>query len=703
MHVSNNGVSKYYKNSIVSDSPSIDHAQLEWDENGQPISSVFGDVYFSRANGLEETRHVFLQHNQLIERWQALPAGDHFTIAETGFGSGLNFLAAWELWLQTAPATAQLHFVTVEKFPLAKTDLERALNLWPELAQLTHQLIAAYPVFIGNGMHRLRFMEGRVTLTLIINDAAHGFQQLLATSHPLFASHCARVDAWFLDGFAPSKNPQMWSDELFTAIGQLSKPGTTAATFSAAGIVKQGLKLAGFTIQKVPGFGRKREMVKAIRAEAFNVPTVELTLARSYSPFPVPWAITEYQGAKRQVPAQKHAIIIGGGLAGCTSARALAERGWKITLIERHSELAHEASGNPQGVLYAKLSHKNEAQAEFNVSALQYALGFYQSRWQDIGAQTGVLQLAYSESEQQLQQLLTTRFSQASPLVEFVSAQQASAIAGITVHHHGLFFPQAGWINPRRLCERLVDHTDVEVIKSHEVLALNYRDNTWQVGDASGALIAQAPVMVIANARDANRFSYTEQLPIKSIRGQITYLPVTANSTLLKTVICSEGYIAPANNGVHCAGATFNLKDDEIVLRPSDHRTNLDNLRTPLADIVNDWRELALDRLAGRVAFRCTVPDYLPLVGPVADDVAMIERFAPLRKNARAPVHLPGRYHAGLYINIGHGSRGLAYTPLCAELLAAQINNEILPLPRELANALHPGRFVIRDLVKNKR
>src|SRR5690606_36962507 len=140
-HVSNNGVSKYYKNSIVSDSPSIDHAQLEWDENGQPISSVFGDVYFSRANGLEETRHVFLQHNQLIERWQALPAGDHFTIAETGFGSELNFLAAWELWLQTAPATAQWHFVTVEKFPLAKTDLDRALNLWPELAQLTHQLI----------------------------------------------------------------------------------------------------------------------------------------------------------------------------------------------------------------------------------------------------------------------------------------------------------------------------------------------------------------------------------------------------------------------------------------------------------------------------------------------------------------------------------------------------------------------------------
>jgi tRNA 5-methylaminomethyl-2-thiouridine biosynthesis bifunctional protein len=578
----------------VTEPGAINHAQLEWDEEGQPLSSVFGDVYFSRANGLEETRHVFLQHNQLPERWQALTADDHFTIAETGFGSGLNFLAAWELWLQTAPSTAQLHFVTVEKFPLAKPDLERALNLWPELALLANQLIAAYPVFVGNGFHRLRFMDGRITLTLIINDAALGFQQLLATSHPLFASRCANIDAWFLDGFAPSKNPQMWSDELFTAIGQLSKPGTTAATFSAAGIVKQGLTLAGFTIQKVPGFGRKREMVKAVQSEPFTLPTAVLSLARSYSPFPVPWTIAEDQVAEHKIPAQKSAIIIGGGLAGCTSARALAERGWKVTLVERHSELAQEASGNPQGVLYAKLSHKQEAQAEFNVNALQYALGFYQSHWTGIGAQTGVLQLAHSESEQQLQQLLSERFAQASPLVEFVSAEQASAIAGITVHHQGLYFPQAGWINPRRLCESLVNHTAINVVKSREVLTLYRHENTWQVCDASGAPIAQASVAVIANARDAKQFSYTQHLPIKAIRGQITYLPVTQKSQLLKTVICSEGYIAPAENGLHCTGATFNLKDDELTLRPADHHTNLDNLRLPLADIVEFSRTCCL-------------------------------------------------------------------------------------------------------------
>ncbi len=678
-------------------SDTIHHAQLEWDEQGQPLSSEFGDVYFSRANGLEETRHVFLQHNQLPERWRALTAGDKFTIAETGFGSGLNFLAAWELWLQTAPENAQLHFVTVEKFPLNQNDLRRALGLWPSLESLAAQLIAVYPVFVGTGIHRLKFMDGRINLTLVINDAALGFQQLLASPHPLFADQGAKVDAWFLDGFAPSKNPQMWSDALFTVIAQLSKPGTTAATFSAAGIVKQGLKLAGFSLQKVPGFGRKREMVKAEQTQAFATPVSELALMRSYSPFPVPWTVHQYQ-----TPPCKTAVIIGGGLAGCTSARALAERGWQVTLIERHTQLAQEASGNPQGVLYAKLSHKQGAQAEFNLSALQFALAFYQSRWQKIGAGCGVLQLAHCESERQLHEQLRERFAQAGPLVEFVSAEQASDIASVSLQQPGLYFPQAGWINPRRLCEDLVNHPAIHLVNHTHAVQLQRVQDQWQIRTAQGEPIIQTAVAVIANARDAKQFVQTGELPIKSIRGQITYLPVTAASQSLATVICSEGYIAPAEEARHCTGATFNLNDEEQHLRAADHQTNLDNLRAPLGDVYKSWETLNLDQLQGRVAFRCSLPDYLPLVGPVADDNAMQERFAALRKNARAPVHLPGCYHQGLFINVGHGSRGLAYTPLCAELLAAQINNELPPMPRDLANALNPARFLIRKLIKNK-
>lgn len=680
---------------FVSDSSAIGHAQLQWDEDGQPVSSVFGDVYFSRANGLEETRHVFLQHNQLSERWQQLEPDEHFTIAETGFGSGLNFLAAWQLWLNTAPATAQLHFVSVEKFPLTKSDLQRALTLWPELSELSAQLIGAYPVFVGTGFHHLAFMDGRIKLTLIINDAATGFAQLLATTHPAFAQHCAKIDAWFLDGFAPSKNPHMWSDELFTAIRQLSHVGTTAATFSAAGIVKQGLQLAGFNIQKVPGFGRKREMVKACMQQAPAIDYQDSLQNRSYSPYPVPWTINT-----NAVAEKKHALIIGGGLAGCTSARALAERGWKITLVERHNALAQEASGNPQGVLYAKLSPKNEAQAEFNLHALQFAQQFYRSRWNDIGEQCGVLQLAHCESEQQLHQQLREKFSTADALVQFLDAAQATAIAGVRLHQSGLYFPKAGWINPRKLCEILTDHPAIQIITDCAALTLEQQNENWQINKNPELC---APVVIIANASDAKAFAQTQHLPIKSIRGQITYLPQTTASSSLKTLVCSEGYIGPAANGQHCTGATFNLKENTRALRAEDHHTNLENLRSPLPELLEAWGDLALDDLPGRVAFRCTLPDYLPLVGAVPDEQAMLDDFAPLRKNARAAINKTGRYHPGLFINIGHGSRGLAYTPLCAELLAAQINQEVFPLARELSNALNPARFLIRDLIKNKR
>ncbi len=680
----------------MSDSPSFDHAQLQWDEDGQPLSSLFGDVYFSRANGLEETRHVFLQHNQLSERWQRLDADEHFTIAETGFGSGLNFLAAWQLWLTAAPASAQLHFVSVEKFPLTKTDLQRALALWPELNEFTAQLIDAYPVFVGTGFHRLGFMDGRIKLTLIIDDAASGFTQLLATTNPVFASQCARIDAWFLDGFAPSKNPQMWSDELFTAIRQLSHAGTTAATFSAAGIVKQGLKHAGFNIQKVPGFGRKREMVKACMEQEPVTDHQDSLQPRSYSPYPVPWTID----ASTVIPAEKHALIIGGGLAGCTSARALAERGWKITLVERHAALAQEASGNPQGVLYAKLSPKNEVQAEFNLHALQFSQQFYRSRWSDVGEQCGVLQLAHCESEQQLHEQLREKFSSANELVQFMDAAQATAIANIKLQHTALYFPKAGWINPRKLCESLTDHPAIRVITDCAALTLEQIGDDWQINNNPEL---RAPVVIIANATDAKSFALTQHLPIKSIRGQITYLPKTTASSRLKTLICSEGYIGPAVNDLHCTGATFNLKDENRELRTEDHRINLENLRAPLPELLNEWKELAVENLHGRVAFRCTLPDYLPLVGAVPDEQVMLEDFAPLRKNARAVINKTGTYHQGLFINIGHGSRGLAYTPLSAELLAAHINREVLPLPRELANALNPARFLIRDIIKNKR
>ena len=680
---------------------SIELASLHWDAEGQPVSSVFGDVYFSTASGLEETRHVFLKHNQLPERWAALAETSHFTIAETGFGSGLNFLAAWDLWLKTAPESAQLHFVTVEKFPLSKTDLTRALALWPALKHLADQLIENYPVFVGSGFHRLNFMNGRIKLTLIIDDATEGFTKLLASTHPLYMRRGVKVDAWFLDGFAPSKNPHMWSDELFSCIHNLSKPETTAATFSAAAIVKNGLNAAGFAIQKVAGFGRKREMVKAqFAAEPAPLNPDDYRFKGSFSPYPVPWAIN---GNKFEC-SEKRALIIGGGLAGCHSARALAERGWQVKILERHSSLAQEGSGNPQGVLYAKLSPLDEAQAAFNLASLQYALHFYRPLWASanknkIGDKCGVLQLAHKSSETDLHELLKDKFADAGALVEFVASATASKLAGISLTQSGLFFPQAGWIDPRKLCAHLVDQPNIQVEYDVQISLLKRVENSWHVQSDNGET-QSAPVVIIASAKDALNFEHANHLPIKSIRGQVTFIPEKSTTATLKTVVCAEGYISPAHAGMFCTGATFNLNDTETTLRASDHQTNVGNLREHVPAFEMD---VAAEDLNGRVAFRCSLPDYLPCVGglPVVDK--LVEDFAPLRKNARAGITASGSYWPGLYINIGHGARGLAYAPLCAELLAAEINNEPAPLPRELVSALNPARFVIRDLTRNKR
>lgn len=672
----------------------IQTAELNWDDEGQPLSSHFGDVYFSKANGLEETRHVFLHHNQLAERFAALANTSFFTIGETGFGSGLNFLAAWDLWLKTAPETAQLHFVTVEKFPLRKADLIRALALWPELGGLAEQLIAAYPVFVGAGFHRLNFMYGRVKLTLIIDDAAAGFGKLLATSHPLFAHTGSKVDAWFLDGFAPSKNPQMWSDQLFDAIGRLSQKGTTAATFSAAAIVKHGLKRAGFSIAKVPGFGRKREMVKAIyMAEPAAPNPNEFINRRSFSPYPVPWTI---QGNKPQF-TEKQALVIGGGLAGCHSARALAERGWRVTIAERHDALAQEGSGNPQGALYAKLSHMDEAQSAFNLASLQYALNFYRPIWHHIGEQCGLLQLAHKPAELELQQQLQAKFATATELVTFVDAAKASELANTHLAYSGLFFPHAGWIDPRKLCSYLIDHPNIHVEHKLQIQQLQPADEGWILATNKGNL--SAPVVIIANAKDAQDFAQANHLPIKAIRGQVSYFSETETSPKLKTVICAEGYISPVQDGQFCTGATFNLKDSDLALRETDQDTNLANLQAHIPA----FARMPKPPLAGRAAFRCTLPDYLPAVGPLPQLDQLVEDFAPLRKNAKAGIATAGSYWPGLYINIGHGARGLTYTPLCAELLAAEINHEAIPIARDLANALHPARFIIRDIIRNKR
>jgi tRNA 5-methylaminomethyl-2-thiouridine biosynthesis bifunctional protein len=673
-------------------------ADITWDAEGQPSSRLFADIYFSSASGIEESRYVFIQHNDLIQRWQALAEGSSFVIAETGFGSGLNFLVAWQTWLNSAPVDATLHFISVEKYPLLKADLIQALSLWTDLQPLTQQLVAQYPSVDARGFHRLHF--GQVQLTLIFDDAVAGLRELSAIENPgervrrldcgwtPFTDNRSAIDAWFLDGFSPTKNPQMWSPELFAMMATLSGPTTTFATFTAAGLVRRGLQEVGFAVRKTPGFGPKRDMICGQFIGADNHPPA----LRRPSPS---WHL-----CLRQQPAPKDIAIVGAGLAGCHTAYALAEQGFQVTLIDR-SDIAAGASGNPQGVVYSKLSPVPGILGEFNVAALCFALRFYHrlGLFAECGEACGVLQVAEDEETWRQQQSLAEVFRKSPELVQCLDRDAASLVAGIELNQGGLWLPLAGWLDPAQLCRILVQHPNIHVIRQTEVHALERSKARWRLFDQLGNGLCDADAVVIACAHTAKNFPQFAHLPTKSIRGQISLAADTDQTRPLRTILCGQGYVAPSRRGQHVLGASFNLTEQSLVNRWEEHQENLRQIH-PLAPALAGLNISQLDH--GRASLRCTTPDYLPLVGPAPDLERMTERFGIYRKNARATVDAPGEYWPGLFLNIGHGSKGLTYTPLCAQLLASMISNQPLPLSRNLTQHIHSARFLLRDLARNR-
>lgn len=649
-------------------------AQLDWTDTGQPRSLAFDDVYFA-ADGLAETRHVFIEQNRLAERFAAL--GDHqcLVIGETGFGTGLNFLCAWDCFAVSAAPTARLHFISVEKHPLSAGDLARALALWPALAAYSEPLLAQY-VAVHEGFQRLVFDGGRVTLTLLIGDA---LAQLPCLD--------GQVDAWFLDGFAPARNPDMWTPQLFAELARLAAPGATLSTFTSTGWVRRGLAAAGFKMKRVPGIGHKWHVSKGV---FLGDPSPRPALAK-------PWF-----ARPTHATGERHALVVGAGLAGCATAASLAARGWRVSLLERHAEVAQEASGNPQGVLYLKLSAHGTALSQLILAGFGHTrrLLAHLQRGADWDA-CGVLQLAFDDKEEQRQRQLADAFQ--PELLHLLDRSQAQARAGIKLPSGGLFYPEGGWVHPPALCQYLARHPRITLLRHHQVAELRYLDDHWHAFDGAHHL-ASAPVAVLACAAQVNAFAQTCELPLKRIRGQITRLPETARSATLATVVCAEGYVAPARWGEHTLGASFDFHSQNLTPTQADNRDNLALLEAISPDLALrlDTALLCADRLQGRAGFRCTSPDYLPIIGPVADAQVFAERFAILAKDARQVPEQVCPWLPGLYVNSGHGSRGLITAPLSGELIAAWLENEPLPLPREVAWACHPNRFALRRLIRNK-
>jgi len=621
-------------------------ARVAFTDDGIPYCERFGDIYHARDGGLEQARFVFLGGNELPQRWRGRA---RFTILETGFGLGLNFLATWDAWRADAQRCARLHFVSTELHPFAPADLAVLQTRWPELAPLAGELQMRWPP-LTPGMHRLHLDGGQVVLTLLFGDAP-----------TLVPKLTCRADAFFLDGFSPARNPALWSAALLQELGRLAAPGATLATWSVSGPVRRALATAGFECTKTAGFAGKREMLRG------RFPACELA---------------------PETPGAPRALVIGAGLAGSSLAHRLAERGWQVEVVDGAAAPGQGASGNLAGVLRPLPSLDDNRLARLTRAGTLYGIRHLQRlaeqghavRWDACG----VLHLARDPRHADKQRQVVEAQVPPAEYLRFVERDEASALAGWPLAEGGWWFPGSGWVHPPGLCAaNLAAYPDrIHCHFGRTMQRLEANGDGWTAFDVEGVPIACAPVAILANGVGIRALPQATTLPISSARGQVTHLPAAAGSAP-NVVVCRLGYVSPAIDGMRCAGATFAVDDDEPALRAADHRENLAKL-----DFILPGYGAQLDgsALSGRVGFRPASPDRLPMVGALPS-VTCVARATPLADIPREP---------GLYALSGFGARGLVWASLVAELLASQLSGEALPLERDLVDALDPARYLLR-------
>ncbi|AOM39379.1 bifunctional tRNA (5-methylaminomethyl-2-thiouridine)(34)-methyltransferase MnmD/FAD-dependent 5-carboxymethylaminomethyl-2-thiouridine(34) oxidoreductase MnmC [Xenorhabdus hominickii] len=671
----------------------ISSATLSWNEQGTPISEQFDDVYFSNQDGLEETLYVFLKGNNFPQRFNTHLRSD-CVIAETGFGTGLNFLTLWRAFSvfrqQHPDATLKrLHYISFEKYPLQAADLKTAHQRWPELQEFSEQLCQQWPLPLA-GCHRLILANGAITLDLWFGDVNDLLPEITSNL-------TGKIDAWFLDGFAPSKNPQMWSEQLFAAMAKFCRPKGTFATFTSAGIVRRGLQEAGFTVSKIKGFGRKREMLTGI-----------LSPSTSTSLFPsrTPWF-------SRQTATHTEDIaIIGGGIASALTALALLRRGAKVTLYCQDAHPAQNASGNRQGAIYPLLNGRDDPLERFFTSAFTFSRRQYDQlinenvlfdhQW------CGVSQLAYDEkSDKKIGKILQTQWPETIALG--MDRQQISHISGLDVNHHGIHYPQGGWLYPAQLTQsviNLAERQGMQVYFNHKVTQLIQNKNSWQL-DIEGQKNLQRKnhsVVIIANGHCLPQFEQTKKLPVTAVRGQVSHIPTTNNLSKLKSVLCYDGYMTPVNhhNQYHCIGASYQREQLDTHYSSIEQQENRNRLLKCFPDV--DWvQQIDISEGKSRQGIRCAIRDHMPMVGNVPNFSEVMEKYAnlPQRISTGGAVDDSPCY-PNLFTLGALGSRGLCSAPLSAELLASQIFGEALPLDDETLAALHPNRFWVRKLLRGK-
>ncbi|WP_301098571.1 bifunctional tRNA (5-methylaminomethyl-2-thiouridine)(34)-methyltransferase MnmD/FAD-dependent 5-carboxymethylaminomethyl-2-thiouridine(34) oxidoreductase MnmC, partial [Otariodibacter sp.] len=645
--------------------PKLNFASLSFSSNQTPVSDQFDDIYFSTQDGLAESRYVFQEGNQLWEKWLSHDRSA-FVIAETGFGTGLNFFAVAEYFEEFCKANPEhilkrLYFISFEQYPIQAEQFHSVHQNHPQFAKNIDKLTACWePRQVGCQ----RYHFDQVYLDLWFGDIAENLPQL-------GDNYNATIDCWFLDGFSPDKNPQMWNEQLYQQMFRLTKPKGTFATFTASSQVRRGLQSVGFEVYKRKGFGKKREMVwgeKPVESESH--------------PIEYP-----YYFRSKQTNADDIAII-GGGVASLFLALSLIEKGKSVTLYCKDLALAQNASGNAQGAIYPQLSDDDERNVRFYVHSFDYALQRLRQLTPLVPFEqglTGVSLYAYNDkTDQKLKKIAEDGWDE--KLYKLCSADELSDKVGLPLVNGGAFISQGGWLSPVQLVQngfKYLEQRGLTIVLNHKVENLEFENNQWHWQHQGQSFSHQ--VVVLANGHTLKTFKQIEGIQIYPVRGQVSQVPTNENLSKLKSVLCYDGYLTPVSaHHTHCLGASHVRDNLDTTFSLAEHQQNITKLQQNLTAC--EWTQnIDGSENKAKVGVRAAFRDRIPMVGAVPNYPEQKVQYKNLYnlKRRRQPIPIPVN-HPNLYLLAGLGSRGLTTAPLLGELLASQIANEPLPLSQDI-------------------
>ena len=582
-------------------------------------SSRFGDIYFSTDGGLAETQHVFINGTRLSDR---LATGEPLIIAETGFGTGLNFLAVCAEVLRTN-SKSKIDYISVEGCPPSKEVVAQALSGFSELVDLCNDLLQQWPRR-WLGVHHLSFLNGQIDLHLHYGQA----EQVLPTLD-------FSADIWFMDGFSPAKNPDLWSGQICQQIARLSAHQASLATFTVAAAVRTALAQAGFTVQKAAGFGRKRDMLTASYDKGF-------AHAKAVSPCSV--------------------LVIGGGIAGCAVAGSLQALGAEVTILDAADQPGAGASGNPAGIVVPFLTVGDMISSRLSISCLADTRKFldaYQLILSD-----GVVSLDHDDRKTSRQKKLAEQGFPAD-LAVYKDAAKLSALTGLPLSRSGLYFETGAVIRPQQFAQHLA--ASVPRLYGAKLVSVSGKAGDWLAQCEDGRRFTADHLVFCSGADLPSLLQLVNQDlgPYQVTSGQLSDLPSTTSLAPSRIALNYSGYLTPVIEGRQYLGAGFDPTGDTAVTA-AGHLHNLELMPSELRDLAGDpsaWR--------GRTSRRLAYPDRLPLAGPLMPGVSVVSAL---------------------------GARGLTLASLIGKSVARQITGQVPLLPYQIMSGLNPQRFFEKKL-----